>query len=220
MRGRRVVRRVPDPARLAALPGHLHPVLRRVYAARGIGEAGDLALGLDGLLPVGSLEGVQQAAELLARCRALGERVLVLGDFDADGATSTALLIRHLRRLGFSDPVYLVPDRFRFGYGLSPEIVRVAAQRRPALIVTVDNGISSLEGVAEARRLGIEVLVTDHHLPGEELPEAAVIVNPNLPDSRFGSRALAGVGVAFYLAAGLTRELRERGLVPPDAELN
>lgn len=220
MRARRVVRRVADPARLASLPGHLHPVLRRVYAGRGIGDPGELSLGLECLIPVGSLEGVQQAAELLARCRSLGERVLVLGDFDADGATSTALLIRQLRRLGFSDPLYLVPDRFRFGYGLSPEIVRVAAQRRPALIITVDNGISSLEGVAEARRLGIEVLVTDHHLPGAELPQAAVIVNPNLPGSRFGSRALAGVGVAFYLAAALTRELRERDLVPPGVDVN
>jgi single-stranded-DNA-specific exonuclease len=220
MRARRIVRRMPDPARLAALPGHLHPVLRRVYAGRGISEPGELALGLDCLMPVGSLEGVQPAAELLAGCHSRGERVLVLGDFDADGATSTALLIRQLRRLGFADPLYLVPDRFKFGYGLSPEIVRVAAQRQPALIVTVDNGISSLEGVAEARRLGIEVLVTDHHLPGAELPEAAVIVNPNLRGSRFGSRALAGVGVAFYLAAGLTRELRERGLVPSGAELS
>jgi single-stranded-DNA-specific exonuclease len=220
MRARRIVRRVPDPARLAALPGHLHPVLRRVYAGRGIGEPGELELGLDCLMPVGSLEGVQPAAELLAGCHSRGERVLVLGDFDADGATSTALLVRQFRRLGFTDPLYLVPDRFRFGYGLSPEIVRVAAQRRPALIVTVDNGISSLEGVAEARRLGIEVLVTDHHLPGAELPEAAVIVNPNLPGSRFGSRALAGVGVAFYLAAGLTRELRERGLLPAGADVN
>ncbi len=220
MRARRIVRRVPDPARLAALPGHLHPVLRRVYAGRGIGEPGELELGLDCLMPVGSLEGVQPAAELLAGCHSRGERVLVLGDFDADGATSTALLVRQFRRLGFTDPLYLVPDRFRFGYGLSPEIVRVAAQRRPALIVTVDNGISSLEGVAEARRLGIEVLVTDHHLPGAELPEAAVIVNPNLPGSCFGSRALAGVGVAFYLAAGLTRELRERDLVPAGADVN
>ena len=220
MRARRIVRRVPDPARLAALPDHLHPVLRRVYAGRGIGEPGELELGLDCLMPVGSLEGVQPAAELLAGCHSRGERVLVLGDFDADGATSTALLVRQFRRLGFTDPLYLVPDRFRFGYGLSPEIVRVAAQRRPALIVTVDNGISSLEGVAEARRLGIEVLVTDHHLPGAELPEAAVIVNPNLPGSRFGSRALAGVGVAFYLAAGLTRELRERDLLPAGADVN
>lgn len=220
MRARRIVRRVPDPARLASLPGHLHPVLRRVYAGRGISEPAELALGLDCLMPVGSLEGVQQAAELLAGCQSRGERVMVLGDFDADGATSTALLIRQLRRLGFADPLYLVPDRFKFGYGLSPEIVRVAAQRQPALIVTVDNGISSLEGVAEARRLGIEVLVTDHHLPGAELPEAAVIVNPNLPGSGFGSRALAGVGVAFYLAAGLTRELRERGLVPSGAEVS
>ncbi len=119
--------------------------------------------------------------------------MLVIGDFDADGATSTAVVIRQLRRLGFTAPQFLVPDRFKFGYGLTPEIVRVAATLRPGLIVTVDNGVSSLEGVAEARRLGIEVLVTDHHLPGATLPEAAAIVNPNLPGEPFASKALAGV---------------------------
>jgi len=193
------------------LPDSLHPVLRRVYGARGVRSPDDLELGLERLLPVGSLGGVPAAVDLLLRCHRDGRRVLVLGDFDADGATSTALMIRQLRRLGFADPQFLVPDRFRFGYGLTPEIVRVAATMRPELIVTVDNGMSSVEGVAEARRLGIDVLVTDHHLPGPTLPEAAAIVNPNLPGEAFASKSLAGVGVAFYVMAALTRALREQG---------
>jgi len=143
-----------------------------------------------------------------------------VGDFDADGATSTALVVRQLRRLGYEAPCFLVPDRFKYGYGLTPEIVRVAAQQRPGLVVTVDNGISSLDGVAEARRLGIDVLVTDHHLPGDSLPDAAAIINPNLPGARFGSRNLAGVGVAFYLMAALTREMRQRSLLPHAAAVN
>ncbi len=134
-----------------ALPDSLHPVLRRVYGARGVRSPDDLELGLERLLPVSSLGGVPAAVDLLLRCHRDGRRVLVLGDFDADGATSTALMIRQLRRLGFADPQFLVPDRFRFGYGLTPEIVRVAATMQPELIVTVDNGVSSVEGVAEAR---------------------------------------------------------------------
>jgi single-stranded-DNA-specific exonuclease len=207
---RRIVRR-PRTSSGDALPDSLHPVLRRVYGARGVRDPGDLDLGLERLLPVGSLGGVPAAVDLLLRCHRDGRRVLVLGDFDADGATSTALMIRQLRRLGFADPQFLVPDRFRFGYGLTPEIVRVAATMRPELIVTVDNGVSSVEGVAEARRLGIDVLVTDHHLPGPALPEAAAIVNPNLQGEAFASKSLAGVGVAFYVMAALTRALREQG---------
>jgi single-stranded-DNA-specific exonuclease len=189
----------------------LHPVLRRVYAARGIRTQGDLDLGLARLLPVGSLGGIEAAVDLLVDCHRRAARVLVIGDFDADGATSTALVVRQLRRLGFTDVGFLVPDRFKFGYGLTPGIVRVAATLQPALIVTVDNGISSVEGVAEARRHGIPVLVTDHHLPGAELPAAAAIVNPNLPGETFASRALAGVGVAFYVVAALTRRMQETG---------
>jgi len=209
---RRLVRR-PLLTTPAALPAGLHPVLRRVYAARGVRDPAELELGLEHLLPVSSLGGVASAVELLLHCHRAGRRVLVVGDFDADGATSTALVVRQLRRLGFRDPQFLVPDRFRFGYGLTPEIVRVAAAQRPDLIVTVDNGVSSVEGVAEARRHGIEVLVTDHHLPGPTLPEAAAIVNPNLPGEAFVSKYLAGVGVAFYVMAALTRALRERGAV-------
>jgi single-stranded-DNA-specific exonuclease len=188
--------------------GHLHPVLRRVYAARGIASDAELDLSLERMLPVGSLEGLDAATGLLAAHRAAG-RVLVVGDFDADGATSTALLIRALRALRFAHVDFLVPNRFRFGYGLTPEIVALAATRAPSLIVTVDNGVSSVAGVEAAREIGIPVLVTDHHLPGRVLPRAAVIVNPNLPGSRFASPALAGVGVAFYLVAALGKALGE-----------
>src|ERR1700729_2669580 len=190
--------------------GHLHPVLRRVYAARGIASDSDLDLSLERLLPVGSLEGLDAATRLLGLHRAAG-RVLVIGDFDADGATSTALLVRALRALRFAHVDFLVPNRFRFGYGLTPEIVAPGATRTPSLIVTVDNGVSSIAGVEAAREIGVPVLVTDHHLPGAVLPRAAVIVNPNLPGSQFGSPALAGVGVAFYLIAALARALGETG---------
>jgi single-stranded-DNA-specific exonuclease len=213
---RRIVRR-PLATLPAELPASLHPVLRRVYGARGVRAAGELELDLDKLLPVSSLGGVPAAVELLVRCHRDGRRVLVVGDFDADGATSTALVVRQLRRLGFREPGFLVPDRFRFGYGLTPEIVRVAATMQPDLIVTVDNGVSSVEGVAEARRHGIEVLVTDHHLPGPTLPEATAIVNPNLAGEGFASKGLAGVGVAFYVMAALTRALREHGVLAESA---
>jgi single-stranded-DNA-specific exonuclease len=183
----------------------LHPVLRRVYAARGIDSESDLDLSLDRLLPVGTLAGVTAATELLAAHRA--GRVLVIGDFDADGATSTALVVRALRAMHFAHVDFLVPNRFRYGYGLTPEIVALAVTRSPSLIVTVDNGVSSVAGVEAARAHGVPVLVTDHHLPGAELPHAAVIVNPNLPGSRFASSALAGVGVAFYVAAALAKAI-------------
>ncbi|MFO1393375.1 MAG: single-stranded-DNA-specific exonuclease RecJ [Steroidobacteraceae bacterium] len=217
---RRILRRVFDLECLPAATATLHPALRRVYAARGVEAAEDLDLGLERLLPMSTLGGVEAAVDLLLACHRTGGKVLVVGDFDADGATSTAVVIRQLRRLGFVDPGFLVPDRFKFGYGLTPEIVRVAAQRRPALIVTVDNGISSIEGVEEAQRGGIPVLITDHHLPGRPLPAAAAIVNPNAPGERFASKALAGVGVAFYVVAALTRRMREAGLVGKAADVN
>ena len=201
-----------------ALPGDMHPLLRRIYAARGVCEAAQLELSMDRLSPVGELDGVTEAAKLLLKHRHCGGRVLIVGDFDADGATSTALVVRQLRRLGFADVDYLVPNRFQFGYGLTPEIVALAASRKPTLIVTVDNGVSSLAGVEAAQRHGIEVLITDHHLPGSSLP-AAIIVNPNLPSSRFASKALAGVGVAFYVMAALTRELRNRGECAAEASV-
>jgi single-stranded-DNA-specific exonuclease len=194
------------PAASGGFTADVHPVLRRVYAARGLHSNADLDLSLDRLLPVGSLEGVEAAAQLLSAHRSSG-RVLVIGDFDADGATSTALVVRGLRALRFAHVDFLVPNRFHFGYGLTPEIVALAATRRPSLIITVDNGVSSVAGVETARQLGIPVLVTDHHLPGAVLPRAEVIVNPNLANCRFASPALAGVGVAFYVVAALARAL-------------
>jgi single-stranded-DNA-specific exonuclease len=197
----------------ASLGSGLHPVLRRVYVSRGVRSPNELASGLDRLIPVGTLEGVTAAAELLIQHR--NRRVLIIGDFDADGATSTALAVRALRAWGFASVDFLVPNRFEFGYGLTPEIVAFAAQRQPTLLVTVDNGISSVAGVADARAHGMDVLITDHHLPGAELPAANVIVNPNLNASRFGSRALAGVGVAFYVMVAVRKLLDEAGATPP-----
>ncbi len=193
----------------------IHPVLRRAYAARGVRDSDELALTLDKLMPVGTLDSVDAAVTLILEHRE--RRVLVVGDFDADGATSTALIVRCLRAWGFAAVDFLVPNRFEFGYGLTPEIVGLAAERCPSLIITVDNGISSNAGVAAARARGIQVLVTDHHLPGPVLPDADVIVNPNVPGSQFGSRALAGVGVAFYVMAAVRREIDARGTVamPP-----
>jgi single-stranded-DNA-specific exonuclease len=193
----------------------LHPVLRRAYAARGVCSSHELALTLDRLMPVGTLDGVAAAVDLILAHR--DRRILVVGDFDADGATSTALIVRCLRAWGFASVDFLVPNRFEFGYGLTPEIVGLAAERSPTLIVTVDNGISSNAGVAAARARGIQVLVTDHHLPGNTLPDADVIVNPNVPGCGFASKALAGVGVAFYVMAAVRREIDARGTVvmPP-----
>jgi len=209
------IRRRPEREQFAtALPPDLHPVLRRVLAAREV-LPGQLRPGLAQLLPVGDLPGVGAAAARLAAAREAGERVLVVGDFDADGATATALAVTCLRAFGFVEPGFLVPDRFTLGYGLSPGIAELAAARRPHLLLTVDNGITSLDGVRRARELGMEVLVTDHHLAGPELPEATCIVSPNLPGSRFASPALCGVGVAFYLMAATGRRLAELGLVPP-----
>lgn len=204
------------------LPGDLHPLLRRLYAARGIRGANDLDLGLNQLIPVSQLGGVPAAVELLCDHFSRGSRIVVVGDFDADGATSTALVVRQLTRLGFVGVSFLVPNRFQYGYGLTPQIVRLAAEQQPALIITVDNGISSHAGVAEASALGIQTLITDHHLTGASLPAADAIVNPNVPGDAFGSKALAGVGVAFYLMAALTREMQTRGLcasAPPVADL-
>ena len=200
------------------LDARLHPVLQRAYAARGVRDSQELALTLDRLVPVSTLDCIEAAVKLILEHRE--RRILVVGDFDADGATSTALIVRCLRAWGFANVDFLVPNRFEFGYGLTPEIVGLAALRAPSLIVTVDNGISSVAGVAAARARGIQVLITDHHLPGAELPAADVIVNPNVPGSRFASRALAGVGVAFYVMAAVRRELDARGTVamPPVAD--
>ncbi len=194
-----------------SLPADLHPVLRRVYAARAVASADELDYSLGNLLPLQQLAGLPAAVELLYTALVERWRILVVGDFDADGATSCALCLRALRLLGAAAVDYLVPNRFEYGYGLTPEIVAVAAGHHPDLILTVDNGISSVEGVAAAKQRGMRVLVTDHHLPGECLPAADAIVNPNLPDNDFPSKHLAGVGVAFYVMLGLRVRLRESG---------
>ena len=193
------------------LPDDIHPVLRRVYAARNISGKEDLDNSLSRLHSPAVMKGVSQAIELLVVALQKHERILVVGDFDADGATSSALMVAALRELGAASVDYLVPNRFEFGYGLTAEIVEVASARKPDLIVTVDNGISSLSGVAAARQRGIRVLVTDHHLPGRELPQADAIVNPNQPGDSFPSKNLAGVGVAFYLLMALRGRLRDSG---------
>jgi len=204
-----------------ALPESLHPVLRRVYAARGIRRAEELPLELRSLLPVSTLDGIGPATELLVAHIERGSRIVVVGDFDADGATSTALVLRQLARLGHASAGMRVPDRMRHGYGLTPTLVAEMAPGEADLIVTVDNGVSAFAGIEAARALGIEVLVTDHHLPAATLPDCGAHVNPNLPQAAFGSRALAGVGVAFYLMASVTRELEQRRgtRLPPVADL-
>jgi len=208
-----------DAACSAALRG-VHPLLNRVYAARGVASLQELDRDLTALLSHDHLDGCDAAAELLHRALAAGDRILVVADFDADGATSCALAVRTLRSMG-GDVDYLVPNRFEFGYGLTPEIVAVAAERAPDLLITVDNGISSVAGVAAAKTRGMRVLVTDHHLPGASLPPADVMINPNLRESAFASKALAGVGVAFSLMAALTRRLEQRDgeRKPPVADL-
>lgn len=194
----------PPPRGLGGLPA----VLKRVYAARGIRDADELDYAPGRLARPEQLAGMESAVDLLFRYLPDG-RVLIVGDFDADGATSTALLKSALEACGARQVDYLVPNRFEFGYGLSPELVDVALEKRPDLIITVDNGISSIAGVARARQAGVAVLVTDHHLPGSEWPQANAILNPNLPDQGFPSRHLAGVGVVFYLMLGLRQRLRE-----------
>jgi single-stranded-DNA-specific exonuclease len=208
----RLIRRRVAPAEfLQGLPADMHPVLRRVYAARNI-DAEQLIPSLSRLIPVGALNG-DAAAMRLADARQRQERVLILGDFDADGATATALCVSCLRAMGFENVIYLVPNRIEFGYGLSVAIADEAAKLKPDLIVTVDNGVSSIEGIARARQHGIDVIVTDHHLPGRELPDALAIVNPNLPGDSFPSKCLAGVGVAFYVMAAVGRLLADKGLL-------
>ncbi|MEW6354583.1 MAG: single-stranded-DNA-specific exonuclease RecJ [Pseudomonadota bacterium] len=206
----KIIQRTPltDPDKL---PERLHPVLRRVYAARNVGTERELSTRLEHLHPLTALSGLQRAVDLLCDALRDGRRILIIADFDADGATSCALAVRALRLLGARDVRYVVPNRFQFGYGLTPEIVAVAAQQQPDLIITVDNGISSVEGVRAALMRGIRVLITDHHLPGAVLPEADAIVNPNQPGDEFPSKNLAGVGVIFYVMTALRTRLREIG---------
>ena len=189
----------------------LHPVLSRVYQSRGIATPDDLNLQLAGLVPYHEMLGIDGAVSALMPVVTQGKRLLVVGDFDADGATSTAVALRALRMMGAPNLDYLVPNRFDFGYGLSPELVEVAIERRPDLIMTVDNGIASVSGVAAANAAGIPVVVTDHHLPGDELPEALAIVNPNQKGCAFPSKAACGCTVVFYLMLALRARLSEEG---------
>ena len=204
----RIVRRPLPPD--IKLPDVM-PVLARVYAARQIMSPVQLECEMEYLLPPSRLLGIDTAVDLLVTALRDEQRILIVADFDADGATSCALMVRALRALGAVDVRYIVPNRFEYGYGLTPEIVEVAAQQRPDLIVTVDNGISSVDGVAHARSLGIRVLITDHHLPGPQLPAADAIVNPNQPGDLFASKNMAGVGVAFYVMTALRARLRANG---------
>ncbi|WP_409420905.1 single-stranded-DNA-specific exonuclease RecJ [Pseudaeromonas sp. ZJS20] len=195
----------------SALPAELPPRLRQIYASRGVTAPAELNRQTSGLLPPAGLKGLSAALSLLETALRQQQRILIVGDFDADGATSTALMVLALRAFGAHQVAFLVPNRFEYGYGLSPEIVTLAVQRQAQLLITVDNGISSLAGVAAAKAAGMAVLVTDHHLPGPELPAADAIINPNQADCGFGSGALAGVGVAFYLMAALRSHLDKLG---------
>jgi single-stranded-DNA-specific exonuclease len=197
----------------------LHPLLARLYAARGIKDKSELDYELKSLIPPTALTNATAAAHLLADAIEAEAKMLIIGDYDCDGATATAVGVRALKALG-ADVDFLLPDRFKLGYGLSPEIVDVAAQQSPDLIITVDNGIASLEGVARAQQHGIATLITDHHLPAETLPEADCIVNPNQPGCDFPSKCIAGVGVMFYVMLALRAELRERGWFAERAEPN
>ena len=185
--------------------------LKQIYANRGVDNVNDILLPLNQLLPPSALKGAQEAAEMLADAIEFQASVVIVGDFDADGATSCALAVSLLKQMGLEEVTYLVPNRFEYGYGLTPEIVGIAAQYQPDVLMTVDNGIASIDGVMAARMLGMSVIVTDHHLPGAELPEADIIVNPNQPGCSFPSKALAGVGVMFYVLTALRAELRHRG---------
>ncbi len=202
----------PIPARSSALLEQqgIHPLLARLYAARGVQDRSQIDYSLKALLPPDALTGTAEAAQMLADAIEADARLLIVADYDCDGATACALGIRALRAMG-ANVSYLVPNRFEYGYGLTPEIVDLAAHAEPDIIITVDNGIASVEGVARANELGVSVLVTDHHLPGDELPLADVIVNPNQPGCAFPSKAIAGCGVMFYVMLALRAELRRRG---------
>jgi single-stranded-DNA-specific exonuclease len=192
--------------------GGIHPVLARVYAARGLSDPRELAVELQALVPPGALRQIDAAATYLADAIAAGKKMTIVADYDCDGATACATALRGLGAMG-ARVDYIVPNRFEYGYGLTPEIVELTAREKaPDIIITVDNGIASIDGVEEARRRGIDVVVTDHHLPGDHLPDARVIVNPNQPECGFPSKHLAGVGVVFYVLLALRAELRRRGV--------
>ena len=206
------VRDVPPRSAWALEQAGIHPLLARLYAARGVQAADELDPALARLLPPAGLKGTAQAATLLADAIAAGQQLCIVADYDCDGATACAVALRGLRALGAAHVGYLVPNRVVDGYGLTPPIAERVAATGAQVLITVDNGIASVEGVARARALGLKVLVTDHHLPGAELPQADVIVNPNQPGCAFESKALAGVGAMFYVLLALRAELRTRGV--------
>ncbi|MDP4940929.1 MAG: single-stranded-DNA-specific exonuclease RecJ [OM182 bacterium] len=193
------------------LPESLPPLVRRIYSQRPLAALTELELTLSQLIPPARLKGIDAAVGLLEAALKEGERLLIVADFDADGATSCALALTVLRAFGCAHVDYIVPNRFEYGYGLTPEIVELAKGKNPDLIITVDNGISSIDGIESARAAGIKTLVTDHHLPGRELPAADAIVNPNQPGCEFPSKSIAGVGVIFYVMLALRSRLRDNG---------
>lgn len=201
-----IKRRLTD--NIANFSSNIHPLLQRIYALRGITKDDQLERAAKALLPFDQLHGMEKAVLLITKAMKQDLRIIIVGDFDADGATSSALSVRALRMLGYHNVDFLIPNRFEDGYGLSPEVVEQACAKGAEFIMTVDNGISSIEGVNHAKALGIQVLVTDHHLPGSILPNADAIVNPNLSDCHFPSKSLAGVGVAFYLMLAIRTHLR------------
>ncbi|HEX6736215.1 MAG TPA: single-stranded-DNA-specific exonuclease RecJ, partial [Azonexus sp.] len=214
-----VNRSVPQRAAWQLEQQGLHPLLARLYAARGVTDKAELDYELKSLLPPSALTHTDAAAQILADAIEAEARLLIIGDYDCDGATATAVGMRALKALG-ADVDFLLPDRFKLGYGLSPEIVDLAAEQSPDLIITVDNGIASIEGVARAREHGIATLITDHHLPAATLPDADCIVNPNQPGCDFPSKCIAGVGVMFYVMLALRAELRARGFFAERPEPN
>jgi single-stranded-DNA-specific exonuclease len=207
-----LTRDVPPRAAWALEQAGVHPLLARLYAARGVASTDELDDGLPRLLAPTLLKGAREAARLLADAIAADRRLCIVADYDCDGATACAVALRGLRLLGARHVGYLVPDRVADGYGLTPPIARRVKERGADLLITVDNGIASVDGVAAANALGLQVLVTDHHLPGAQLPDAAVIVNPNQPGCDFESKSVSGVGVMFYVLLALRAELRERGV--------
>ncbi|SEA60678.1 MULTISPECIES: single-stranded-DNA-specific exonuclease RecJ [Acidovorax] len=207
-----IARDIPPRAAWALEQAGVHPLLARLYAARGVRTKDELDDGLARLLPPSGLKGIGEAARLLADAMAQNQHLVIVADYDCDGATACAVGVRGLRLLGAKNVDYLVPDRVTDGYGLTPPIARRVAERGADVLITVDNGIASVDGVAEAKALGLQVLVTDHHLPGPELPAADAIVNPNQPGCPFESKSMAGVGVMFYVLLALRAELRARGV--------
>jgi single-stranded-DNA-specific exonuclease len=215
-----IIQRQVDDAIVKRLESaDISPLLARLYAARGIKNISALSASLNQIIPPSQLSNSAEMAILLAEAIADKKKILIIGDYDADGATATAVAVKGLLSMG-GQVDFLVPNRFEYGYGLTPQIVQLAATMCPDVIVTVDNGIASVDGVAEANKLGIQVLITDHHLPGEETPQAACIVNPNQYGCNFPSKNLAGVGVMFYVLLALRAELRERGVFIKEQEPN